>query len=163
MNEHMHLQSLRETCQSGGASPTGAATSPPSICPSEVTPHPNRRSAHTLQCIIQLSHWCKLEYIGIIPPPPLQESTGLILTRGAPSTPSRSTATWKREKPASAPSHQASRARTGGPARARTANTSGSARRWTEDSTWVTRGLFLSLLLQSLDINGSIVPTCCST
>lgn len=70
-----------------------------------------------------------------------QESTGLIPIRDAPLTLLRCSATWKQEKLVSTPSLQASHARTGGPARARTANMSGSARQWTEDSTWVTQAV----------------------
>lgn len=58
----------------------------------------------------------------------LQESTGLIPIRAAPSMQLRSSATWRLESPASSPGLPASLARIGGPARARTANTSGSER-----------------------------------
>lgn len=108
-----------------------------------------------------MSWWRKLQTYWDNPFFSLQESTGLILIRDAPSTPSRSSATWKQEKLASTPSLQASHARTGGPARARTANMSGSARQWTEDSTWVTRAVLFARCWSFLtDINSFILLTC---
>ena len=51
--------------------------------------------------------------------------------------PSKSSVTWRQERPASTQASPGYHRRTGGPARARTASTSGSERPWTEDSMWV--------------------------
>lgn len=72
----------------------------------------------------------------------LQASTGSTPTWAPSLTPWRFSATWRQERLVSTRASPRCPRRTGGPARARTANTSGSERPWTEDSTWVPHSIF---------------------
>lgn len=65
----------------------------------------------------------------------LQVTTGLIPTLAAQLMPSRSSVTWRPERPVSTQASPRYHRRTGGPARARPANTSGLEIPWMEDST----------------------------